>query len=106
MHVKGQGVRPIFLPFFSVSDVQKWKNKNYKFMHIGQIDIIVHPHFTYHLNAPYLVSLLDVRHLDWQKALVGQFTGNLDREGLCSIQPNFTFALDDPHLTNALVVCI
>lgn len=47
-----------------------------------------------------------MRHLDWEKAVICQFSGTLDKDGLCVIRPNFTISLDDPHLSQAFVVCV
>ncbi|KAF3777808.1 hypothetical protein EJ110_NYTH45027 [Nymphaea thermarum] len=89
-----------------MEDVQGWSSKSYKFVHLGQIDVLVKPHFKYELNAPYLISLLDVRHIDWKHALICQFTGELSKNGLCCVQPNFTLSLQDPHLLQAFVLCV
>ncbi|KAF3772128.1 hypothetical protein EJ110_NYTH57863 [Nymphaea thermarum] len=83
-------------------DVQGWISKGYKFVHLGQIDVLVKPHFKYELNAPYLISLLDVRHVDWKQALICQFTGELSKDGLCRVQPNFILSLQVPHLLQEL----
>ncbi|KAF3789145.1 hypothetical protein EJ110_NYTH07222 [Nymphaea thermarum] len=106
LSIQGSGIRPVFLPFFTKEDVQGWVSKGYKFVHLGQIDVLVKPHFKYELNAPYLVSLLDVRHVDWKQALICQFTGELSKDGLCCVQPNFTLSLQDPHLLQAFVLCV
>ncbi|KAF3781625.1 hypothetical protein EJ110_NYTH36432 [Nymphaea thermarum] len=106
LSIQGSGIRPVFLPFFTKEDVQGWVSKGYKFVHLGQIDVLVKPHFKYELNAPYLVSLLDVRHVDWKQALICQFTGELSKDGLCCVQPNFTLSLQDPYLLQAFVLCV
>ncbi|KAF3773848.1 hypothetical protein EJ110_NYTH54125 [Nymphaea thermarum] len=90
----------------SFPDIQGWISKGYKFVHLGQIDVLVKPHFKYELNAPYLISLLDVRHVDWKQALICQFIEELSKDGLCCVQPNFTLSLQDPHLLQAFVLCV
>ncbi|KAF3790246.1 hypothetical protein EJ110_NYTH16815 [Nymphaea thermarum] len=90
----------------SFPDVQGWISKGYKFVHLGQINVLVKPHFKYELNSPYLISLLDVRHVDWKQALICQFTGELSKDGLCCVQPNFMLSLQDPHLLQAFVLCV
>ncbi|KAF3771543.1 hypothetical protein EJ110_NYTH60227 [Nymphaea thermarum] len=93
-------------PQMKMEDVKGWVTKGYKFVHLEQIDVLVKPHFKYELNAPYLISLLDVRHVDWKQALICQFTGELSKDGLCCVQPNFMLSLQDPHLLQAFVLCV
>ncbi|KAF3771600.1 hypothetical protein EJ110_NYTH60055, partial [Nymphaea thermarum] len=42
----------------------------------------------------------------WKQALICQFTGELSKDGLCCVQPNFTLSLQDPHLLQAFVLCV
>lgn len=47
LDIKGVGIRPVFLPFFTEEEVMKWKAQGYHYVHIGQIDILVSPKFNY-----------------------------------------------------------
>ncbi|KAH9293036.1 hypothetical protein KI387_041761, partial [Taxus chinensis] len=57
------------------------------------------------LNVEYVVTLLDIRHTSWADAVVTQFYGTLDRDGLCRIRPGFSMALEDKHLDKSWVLC-
>nr|DBA06665.1 TPA_asm: polyprotein [Welwitschia mirabilis virus 2] len=106
LDITGEGLRPAFLPFFSKKDIDEWKKKKYHSVHLGEIDLVVHPKFNYDIGVEYMVTLLDVRHYDWNKARIGQFRGKLDKDAVCCIQPNFQLSLNDPHICHALVACI
>ena len=68
------------------------EKKGYKFVLMGQIDFLIKPHFKYELNAEYLISLLDVRQIEWQDALICQFCSTLNKDGMYVVQPNFTLS--------------
>nr|DBA06664.1 TPA_asm: polyprotein [Welwitschia mirabilis virus 1] len=106
LNITGEGLRPVLLPFFDKEHIERWQKNGYKSVHLGQIDIIVSPRFNYNLNAEYVATLVDVRHIRWEDAKICQFKGILNKDGICSVQPNYQISLSDEHLAHSLMLCI
>ncbi|KAL4195174.1 hypothetical protein AMTRI_Chr05g72100 [Amborella trichopoda] len=83
--------------------LQVHQNKNYKYLHIGLIQVAVKPLTRLGLNNSILVCLRDTRHNKFSDSLLGMV-----ETSLCSgpiyfnCFPNYSVSLTDPNILNVL----
>lgn len=84
-----------------------WINAGYSHIHFGAIRLALNYHGTDGKPVVARIALLDTRYLKYQDACIGTIEATLNN-GLIMVTlfPNFTMALADPHLLDALKVQI
>ncbi|KAL4195596.1 hypothetical protein AMTRI_Chr05g65450 [Amborella trichopoda] len=83
--------------------LQVHKNKNYKYLHIGLIQIAVKPLTRLGLNNSILVCLRDTRHNRFSDSLLGMVESSLCSGPIYfNCFPNYSVSLTDPNILNVL----
>lgn len=81
--------------------------KEFEFLHIGAVQIVLRPMFRLGLGTHVLTFLRDKRHKDFTNFLLGIIDSNLaDGPAYFNCYPNFTMALDDMHFFTVLTLDI
>ena len=77
--------------------------KEFEFFHIEAVQITLRPMFRSGLDTPVLAILREKEHKDFSNSLLGIIESNLaERPIYFNCFPNFTVALDDPHVLKTL----
>ena len=93
------------IQLLSEEAIHKHRQNNYKFLHIGLVQVAVKPLFRLGQNIPILVILRDARNLNFNNSLLAVLNSNLE-SGLVYFDcyPNFTVGLHDPTILSALTI--
>lgn len=81
--------------------------RNYKFLHIGLVQIAIKPLTRIGLDVPTLVILRDARHLNFQNSLLAMAESNICNGPIYfNCYPNFTISLFDKNILDTLTLVI
>ena len=87
--------------------IKAHRKEDHKFLHIGLVQVGVKPLIREGLNNSILMALRDTRHLRFNDNLLGTMESNLSGGPVhFNCFPNFTVALDDPHILKVLTLNI
>ncbi|KAL4188507.1 hypothetical protein AMTRI_Chr08g202670 [Amborella trichopoda] len=85
--------------------IEKHKENNYKYLHIGLIQIAVKPLTRLGLNTSVLVCLRDTRHNIFTDSLLGMVESSLCSGPIYfNCFPNFSVSLNDPNTLDILTI--
>ncbi|KAK9020364.1 hypothetical protein V6N11_010388 [Hibiscus sabdariffa] len=86
---------------------KRWIEAGYSHIHFGAIRLALNYHGVEGKPVVARIALLDTRYLKYQDACIGTVEASMNN-GLVMVTlfPNFTMALEDPNLTDALKVQI
>ncbi|CAN4096990.1 unnamed protein product [Withania somnifera] len=85
-------------------DIHRYQ-KDYKFLHIGLIQVAVKPLFRLGLDTPICLLLRDSRHLNFDDSLLGVLQSNLANGPIYfNCYPNYSVALNDQNIMDTLTL--
>ena len=91
----------------SSAAVKAHRKEDYKFLHIGLVQVGVKPLIREGLNNSILMALRDTRHVRFNDSLLGTMESSLSGGPVhFNCFPNFTVALDEPHIMKVLTLNI
>lgn len=86
------------------ADIDRYK-KDFKFLHIGLVQVAVKPLFRKGLNIPICLLLRDDRLLNFDDSLLGILESNLaDGPVYFNCYPNFSVDINDPNIMDTLTL--
>jgi hypothetical protein len=90
---------------FNKRFVNDSKNKEYKFLHVGSVQVAVKPLTRLGINASVLLCLRDARFINFRTSILGMIQSSLFN-GLVhfDVFPNLTLSLDDINILKALTL--
>ena len=92
------------LPFAALKAHRK---DGHKFLHIGLVQVGVKPLIRERLNNSILIALRDTHHIRFNDSLLGTIESSLSGgPAHFDCFPNFTVALDDPHIMKVFTLNI
>jgi hypothetical protein len=87
--------------------MKEFRNKGYRFIHLGLIQVDIKPLTRRGINASVLLRLLDARFTVENQALLGMVEANISRGPICfNVNPDLTLSLDDGAPEKALTLRI
>jgi hypothetical protein len=87
--------------------MKEFKNKSFKFIHFGLIQVGIKPLIRRGFNASVLLRLLDARFTNENQALLGMVEANMSHGPICfNVNPDLTLNLDYGALEKALTLRI
>ena len=76
--------------------MKEFKNKGFKFIHLGLIQVGIKPLTRRGINVSVLLRLLDARFTNENQALLGMVEANMSHDPICfNVNPDLTLSLDD-----------
>jgi hypothetical protein len=76
--------------------MKEFKNKGFRFIHLGLIQVGIKPFTRRGINASVLLRLLDVRFTNENQARLGMVEANVSHGPISfNVNPNLTLSLDD-----------
>lgn len=94
------------MQLLSVEAIKRHR-KNYKFLHIGLIQVAIKPMFRLGIDAPVLLILRDARHTNFNNSLLAMAESNISNGPIYfNCYPNFTIGLFDPNILDTLTLTI
>jgi hypothetical protein len=92
---------------FRKKEMKEFKNKGFRFIHLGLIQVGIKPLTRRGINASVLLRLLDARFTNENQARLGMVEANIS-QGLISfnVNPDLTLSLDDGAPEKALTLRI
>lgn len=94
------------LQLLSATDIESYRShKNYKFMHIGLVQIAFKPLTLEGLPESFVAALRDGRNLHWKKSLMGIIQSSLAHGPVYfNVYPNLQLSLSDVNILDALTL--
>ena len=92
---------------FKKKEMKEFRNKGYKFLHLGLIQVGIKPLTRKGINAVVLLRLFDGRFTDYKQGMLGMVEASLSKGPIhfnCS--PDLTISLDNGALEKALTLKI
>ena len=87
--------------------MREFRNKCYKFIHLGLIQVGIKPLTRRGINPVVLLRLLDGQFTDHQQALLGMVEANISKSPIhFNVNPDLTISLDDGAPEKALTLKI
>ena len=87
--------------------LQQHRNQNYKFIHIGLVQVAIKPLFRLGKDTPVCMILRDARHQDFNNSLLALAQSNLANGPIFfNCYPNFSLSLNDANVLDSLVLTI
>ena len=87
--------------------IHQHKNQNYKFIHIGLVQVAIKPLFRLGIDTPVCMILRDARHQDFNNSLLALAQSNLANGPIFfNCYPNFSLSLNDANVLDSLVLTI
>ena len=87
--------------------MKEFKNKGFRFIHLGLIQVGIKPLTRRGINASVLLRLLDARFTNHDQALLGMVEANVSQELIhFNVNPDLTLSLDDGAPEKALTLKI
>jgi hypothetical protein len=84
---------------FNKRFVNDSKNKEYKFLHVGSVQVAVKPLTRLGINASVLLCLRDARFVNFKTSILGMIQSSLFNGPVhFDVFPNFTLSLDDINI--------
>jgi hypothetical protein len=81
------------------------KNKEYKFLHTGSVQVAVKPLIRLGIKASVLLCLRDTRFINFRTSILGMIKSSLFNGPVhFDIFPNLTLSLDDINILKALTL--
>jgi hypothetical protein len=90
---------------FNKRFVNDSKNKEYKFLHVGSVQVAVKPLTRLGINASVLLCLRDARFVNFKTSILGMIQSSLFNGPVhFDVFPNLTLSLDDINILKALTL--
>jgi cell division protein FtsB len=90
---------------FNKRFVNDSKNKEYKFLHVGSVQVVVKPLTRLGINASVLLCLRDARFINFRTSILGMIQSSLFNGPVhFDVFPNLTLSLDDINILKALTL--
>jgi hypothetical protein len=90
---------------FNKRFVNDSKNKEYKFLHVGSVQVAVKPLTRLGINASVLLCLRDARFINFRTSILGMIQFSLFNGPVhFDVFPNLTLSLDDINILKALTL--
>jgi hypothetical protein len=90
---------------FNKRFVNDSKNKEYKFLHVGSVQVAVKPLTRLGINASVLLCLRDARFINFKTSILGMIQSSLFNGPVhFDVFPNLTLSLDDINILKALTL--
>jgi hypothetical protein len=90
---------------FNKRFVNDSKNKEYKFLHVGSVQVAVKPLTRLGINAFVLLCLRDARFINFRTSILGMIQSSLFNGPVhFDVFPNLTLSLDDINILKALTL--
>ena len=87
--------------------MKEFKNKGFRFIHLGLIQVGIKPLTRRGINASVLLRLLNARFTNENQARLGMVEANLSQGPISfNVNPDLTLSLDDGALEKALTLRI
>ena len=81
---------------FKKKEMKEFRNKGYKFIHLGLIQVGIKPLTRRGINAAVLLRLFDGRFTDYKQGMLGMVKASLSKGPIhFNCNPNLTISLDD-----------
>ena len=95
------------IQLFSKDAIEHHRKNNYKFLHIGLIQVAVKPLIRLGMDIPIMICLRDARLLDFNNSLLGLISSNMAKGPIYfNCYPNYSISLKDPHIMKVLTLTI
>jgi hypothetical protein len=92
---------------FKKKEMKEFRNKGYRFIHLGLIQVGIKPLTRRGINAAVLLRLLDGRFTDHEQARLGMVEANISKGPIhFNVNPDLTLSLDDGAPEKALTLKI
>ena len=81
---------------FKKKEMKEFRNKGYKFIHLGLIQVGIKPLTRRGINAAVLLRLFDGRFTDYKQGMLGMVEASLSKDPIhFNCNPDLTISLDD-----------
>ena len=95
------------IQLLSENALQQHRNQNYKFIHIGLVQVAIKPLFRLGIDTPVCMILRDARHRDFNNSLLALAQSNLANGPIYfNCYPNFSLSLNDANVLDSLNLTI
>jgi hypothetical protein len=90
---------------FNKKFIENSKAKDYKFLHVGSVQVAVKPLTRLGINAYVLLCLHDARFINFRISIIGMIQSSLFNGPIYfDVFPNLTISLDDINIFKALTL--
>jgi hypothetical protein len=92
---------------FNKRFIKNYRTKDYKFLHVGSIQIAIKPLTRLGINASVLLYLRDARFINFKINILGMIQSSLFNGPIhFDVFPNLTLSLDDINILKALTLYV